>query len=214
MDTVYKFQTDKRQVWFTSDLHLYHDKEFVYKERGYNSVEDHVQGVLNKINECVGRDDVLINLGDFCLNASQDDFEYVIDNINCQNMYYVNGNHNSRIKQAYRKAIRDNFGDKFDGFDIYPVTYKNITFWGPYTEVKIGGQYITLFHFPIDIWNNVRKGWWALCGHCHGNFPEIRPEYEKGKILDVGWDNFGGPVSFQEIQTIMDNKDFLKKDHH
>ena len=29
-----------RMIWLTSDLHFFHNREFVYKPRGFNSVEE------------------------------------------------------------------------------------------------------------------------------------------------------------------------------
>lgn len=208
------FNSQKQKIYFTSDLHFQHNKEFVFAARGYESPEAHTRGVIDEINRVVGEDDVLINLGDFCLNCSEEQFEQILSEINCKNHFYINGNHNSRVKQAYAKAKNAAFGINSDGVDIYPVTYKSLTFWGDYKEIRIGKQNIILFHFPIDIWNNTRKDWWAICGHCHGNFDKITPGANNGKILDVGWDVFGRPVEYHEIKEIMDKKVYIPKDHH
>ena len=54
-------------IWFTSDLHLCHDREFVYKSRGFQSVEDMNETLINNINDCVKEEDILYILGDLGL---------------------------------------------------------------------------------------------------------------------------------------------------
>jgi hypothetical protein len=53
-----------------------------------------------------------------------------------------------------------------------------------------------------------------LCGHSHKNDKGINPDCLDGKILDVGVDNFGGPISFAEIKKIMNKKSLKVTDHH
>lgn len=36
-----------RRIWVTSDLHIGHNKEFVYKERGFQSIEEHDSALLS-----------------------------------------------------------------------------------------------------------------------------------------------------------------------
>ena len=48
-----------RRIWVTSDLHIGHNKEFVYKERGFQSIEEHDSALLSNWNELVSPDDVV-----------------------------------------------------------------------------------------------------------------------------------------------------------
>ena len=54
-----------RRIWVTSDLHIGHNKEFVYKERGFQSIEEHDSALLSNWNELVSSDDVVYVLGCF-----------------------------------------------------------------------------------------------------------------------------------------------------
>ena len=54
-------------IYFTSDLHLNHDKEFIYKERGFSSVEEMNTAIINNINETLTEGDELFILGDLML---------------------------------------------------------------------------------------------------------------------------------------------------
>jgi calcineurin-like phosphoesterase family protein len=55
----------------------------------------------------------------------------------------------------------------------------------------------------------MHNGAWHLYGHVHS-----KNEYERGKSLDVGWDAFKAPISFREINAIMETKPILNEGHH
>ena len=46
MTTVY---TPESQVWITSDLHLGHDKPFIWEARGFDSVQEMNQTIINSL---------------------------------------------------------------------------------------------------------------------------------------------------------------------
>jgi calcineurin-like phosphoesterase family protein len=59
--------TEKDKVWLMSDLHLGHSKEFLFKPRGFESIEEHNEQILKNIKECVGENDEFYILGDLTL---------------------------------------------------------------------------------------------------------------------------------------------------
>ncbi len=196
-------------MFFTSDTHFGHAQPFIYEKRGFSSVSAHDQGIINSINAVVQADDALLHLGDFCLNTNFDRFNEILSQINCQNIYYVWGNHNANLKQAYQGAIQ-----YFGYQEMYPVRYKNIVYLGYYLKFTHQKQLIIASHFPYSIWDEQKRGAWCITGHSHGGFPDTRPENKYGKILDVGWDIFKRPISFDELKKIMDKKQYVRKDGH
>lgn len=87
----------------------------------------------------------------------------------------------------------------------FPVT---LQMW----EKKIHGQLIVLCHYAMRTWKKSHWNSWQLHGHSHGKLSPI------GKQHDIGVDNNNFyPVSFDEIQSIMDwrpdNPNLIKKDH-
>ena len=44
-------------IYFTSDLHLGHSQPFIYKTRGFSSVEAMNEGLIEKFNIMVDKDD-------------------------------------------------------------------------------------------------------------------------------------------------------------
>ena len=50
MTTIY---TPKAQVWLTSDLHFGHDREFVWGARGFNSVQEMNEKIIENLQEAI-----------------------------------------------------------------------------------------------------------------------------------------------------------------
>ncbi len=184
------------RIFVTSDTHFNHNKEFVYKARGYNDVKEMNTSMIDIINRTVGEDDILIHLGDFCLNSTIEDFDYFVNSIKVKNLWLLNGNHNN----PWRKYVEQ---------------YKNrIKFLGDYYTLKIKGfgTYV-LFHFPILVWDQQSFGTKMLCGHSHGSLEFSRPENKVNKILDCGWDLHSKPLSLKEVDSIMSTKQ-IHLQHH
>lgn len=210
-------ETENQKVYFTSDLHLNHGKSFVYESRGYSSVKEHNDIIINNINNIVRYTDILFNLGDFTLNSSIGDFENFISRINCQTMYMLFGNHaNRHFKEIYKPLIKQILGENYtEDSEIYPIKYKNIIYIGNYAEIIINKQLIILSHYPIYIWNHMSGGSWHLTGHSHGGCEKTNPNTSTEKILDVGLDcHDNKPWSFDEIKTFMNKKQFVAVDKH
>ena len=56
------------QIFFSSDLHFMHDREFLYKPRGFNSIYEMNEAIVKNFNEVIDDDDDLYLLGDLMLN--------------------------------------------------------------------------------------------------------------------------------------------------
>lgn len=202
---------DDHRVYFTSDTHFNHDKAFIYEARGYKNRYEHNDALIAKINEVVRPEDTLFHLGDFCLNITPPEFESILSRINCNNIAYIWGNHNSCIRRVYEDAVTTQYGRDVE---VYPYAIGKLTYLGYYKEVIVNGHMIVIHHFPHQIWNQMQKGAWQLSGHSHYTNPTTQVEYPDNKILDVGWDGHGKPLSFPEIQKIMMNKNHIKHDKH
>lgn len=206
-----KFNNPNINHWVTSDLHLNHNKEFLYVKRGFNNIEEHNETILNNINTLVKPDDILFSLGDFCLTTPEDKFEQLISKINCKNIYLIWGNHPNPIKKIYYREIEKQYGPDID---VYPYRYKNIVFVGHHLECIIQGKYVVLNHFPIEVWENMKDGAYMLCGHSHYSLERTRKESTDGLTLDCGWEGHNSIYNFNEIVAIMKNKTIRVVDHH
>jgi calcineurin-like phosphoesterase family protein len=180
------------KIYVTSDTHFNHNRDFIFKKRGFENVNEMNNSMINTINTVVQEDDILIHLGDFCLNSTIENFEYFVSNIKVKNLWMLNGNHNN----PWSKNI-----EKFT---------QRIRFLGDYHSFKIKGHGIyVLFHFPILVWDGQSIGTKLLCGHSHGDLVYSQPGNNINKILDCGWDLYNKPLSLKEIDDIM----FTKKIH-
>lgn len=201
----------KEDVFITSDLHLNHNKDFIYDKRGFSNITEHNEFIINNINSLVKPDDILFNLGDFCLNTDEATFENFIRRINCQNIYSIWGNHPNPLQKIYNREVENAYGPDID---VYPYRYKNVVFVGYHYECIIQGKYVVLNHFPMEVWDHMKDGSYMLCGHSHYSFPKTKKESKDGLILDCGWDGHNSVYNFNEIIKIMNYKTIRAVDHH
>ena len=57
-------------IFITSDWHFNHDREFVYKVRGFDSIEEMNEAIIERHNSVVGPEDTVFALGDCGLGGS------------------------------------------------------------------------------------------------------------------------------------------------
>ena len=204
--------SEDHKVYFTSDSHFRHNQSFIFEARGYKDRYEHDDALITKINEVVRPQDTLFHLGDFCLNITPPEFEEILRRINCDNIAYIWGNHNSCIRRVYEETIAGEY--QRNDIEVYPYAVGKITYLGYYKELIVNGHMIVIHHYPHQIFNQMQKGAWQLSGHSHYTNPTTQLDHPDNKILDVGWDGHGKPLSFPEIQKIMMNKQHVKQDKH
>ena len=66
MSFIRKYNEDTK-VWLMSDLHLGHDRDFVWAKRGFSNVQEHNEALIENIKTCVGENDEFFILGDLTL---------------------------------------------------------------------------------------------------------------------------------------------------
>lgn len=54
-------------IWFTSDWHFCHDKPFIYAARGFSSINEMNEAIIERHNELVKENDIIYCLGDCML---------------------------------------------------------------------------------------------------------------------------------------------------
>ncbi|MCM1535988.1 MAG: metallophosphoesterase family protein [Clostridium sp.] len=96
-------------IWVTSDLHIGHDKAFLYEPRGFGSIEEHDKALVDNWNESVSPDDTVYVLGDVMLrhNSEDTDFSYglsVLQELN-GSLVIIRGNHDSENRiEKYKRC--------------------------------------------------------------------------------------------------------------
>ena len=178
------------EIWLTSDFHLNHNKEFVYGERGFSSVEEMNETIVERWNEVVKKDDIVYNLGDFVMSDVQLSIPY-IKALN-GNIKWIFGNHDSEKK-----------------VDMICEANPNIQVVGWAEMLKYEKKYFYLSHFPTltsnaddsHLWHRVIN----LYGHTHQQTNFLYPD--NPFIYHVGVDSHNCyPVNIEEIITDIKNR--------
>lgn len=67
----------ENKIWLTSDWHFCHNKEFLYKPRGFETIDEMNEAILQRHNEVVSPNDTVYVLGDLVLNDLDKGIEYI-----------------------------------------------------------------------------------------------------------------------------------------
>ena len=92
------------KIYLCSDLHLFHDREFIYKPRGFQSCEEMTDCYLNYWHNTVEKDDVVIVAGDFCLGNDFNKIKEVVSSLPGK-ITLVIGNHDTDKKVELYKSL-------------------------------------------------------------------------------------------------------------
>lgn len=174
-------------TFFTADLHLGHDRPFIYKSRGFTSIEEHDTAIINNINSMVAASDSFYILGDLMLGDNNRGIQN-LGQIRCENVFVVSGNHDSIARlRLYEEEL---------GFVIL----------GHAHLVKITNKRsLMLSHYPMATANfdDDKKTWeriYNLCGHTHSPY-KINPTTRSIQVGVDAWNNY--PVALEEIQNLL-----------
>lgn len=203
-------------VWFWSDMHLGHKCEHwetpLWKNRGFNSVEEHDETLIERWNDNLGEESEIFHLGDIMFGSNGEErLEEVLNRLTFKTLYLFSGNHSAGYKQLLSKSSEEN-GIRYLGFGN-----KKVYFVPNYLEIIVCGQPIVLSHYPLVSWNGQAKGSWMLHGHCHGNLwnSDIgKTLYIHCKIRDVGVEEVCYPISFENVRMRFKEKKNKTFDHH
>ena len=154
--------TDKHEkIYLTSDLHLGHDREFLWGPRNFESIAAHDEAIIANWNSVVQPDDLVYILGDVMLN----DNEHGLECLRQLNGYIVivRGNHDTDTRVTlYRKEP--------NVLRVVDAEY-----------LKVGKYHFYLSHYPTLTGNleaeSLKQCTLNLFGHTHqkNQFWEDRP---------------------------------------
>lgn len=83
-------------MYFISDLHLGHDRGFIYKQRGFQTIEEHDKTIIANWNKIIKEDDDVYVLGDLIMGNQ--DIGIALLNQLKGNIYMIRGNHDTENK--------------------------------------------------------------------------------------------------------------------
>ena len=169
-------------IWFTSDMHLGHDKDFVTKARGFETVEEMNAEIIRRWNERVYPDDDVYVLGDLTLGDVEEGIR-LIAKLNGY-LHIMRGNHDTD-KKVERYLELPN---------VVSVQYADV--------LKYGKAVFWMGHYPTITANYDDDKPWAkhvvcLFGHTH----QEQPFYNGNPYMyNVGMDAHNcTPITIDEI---------------
>ena len=173
-------------IFAVSDWHLGHDKEFIWKARGFDSLVEMEDEIVRRHNERVKPQDIVYVLGDLMLGPLADRNIELIKSMN-GNKIIIAGNHDTKSRRMLYEAI---------GWPVYDAL-----------AIKAYGYNFYLSHYPT-ITSNLEKESLKQCvinlhGHTHST---SRFYYDVPYLYNVGMDSHSCcPVSLMEaIEEIKD----------
>lgn len=203
------------QLFFTSDCHFNHDQEFIWGARGYTSVNDHRDKIINLWNQTCDENSIVFHLGDFVFRDPEAvSFNAIVNQLQFNRLYLMLGNHNSGQLLSYKTELKNRFGEDFIG-EVYPLEqklseHKSIIYLPTYVEIKVGNRHLVLSHYPIASWHNMQKGSMHLHGHCHNN---LKFDGDLRRV-DVGIERYRGPYPYQKLKEFLLQIQTKSVDHH
>ena len=178
------------EVFYTSDTHFNHIK--VARTRGFSTVEDHDNWVIETWNHLVSPDDIVWHLGDVGLGSATRVLE-IVGSLN-GTKHLITGNHDQVFP-----GNRDAFRHQHKWLKVFDSVQ-------PFARRKVQGHQFMLSHFPYigdhtpeDRYVEYRLRYNAAMpivhGHTHSHlaFDPLLAALSAVQ-LHVGWDAFCQPV--------------------
>ena len=170
------------KIYFTSDTHFCHNKDFCYEPRGFKTIEEMNEKIFNNWNSIVTDEDDIYHLGDVMLNDDTQGMMY-LENLKGK-IHIIRGNHDTDTRVEKYKQLNN----------VVEITYATI--------IKYGKTHLYLCHYPTLTANyDDDKPWHKnlvnLFGHTHQqeNFYNNNPY-----MYHVGVDSHNcKPIEIEEI---------------
>lgn len=220
MVNILKLNNDN--IFFYSDIHGKHGKDFILKPRGFSTPDEALDTLISNWNSIVTNNDICFLLGDTVVGAGPDGekvFQEIISRLNCKEIYIMPGNHFSGFSALFNRYLDMDYTiDRYYRLSIpIPSQDKIIHLIPNYYEIYVKNQFIILNHYPILSFNGQSKNSIHIYGHCHNNLikSNIGKEYVKGRVLEVSPESVGNfPLSFADIMLKIGSRVAIKTDHH
>ena len=148
-------------IYFLSDLHLFHDREFVWKVRGFRNVEHMNDTILENIYKTISAEDDFYLLGDLALGTDSERIRNTAAGLPGK-VHLIIGNHDTDSKVKIYKEL-PNFAE---------VVYS--------TVICVNKRELFLSHYPVltaEHSENPKHTVFNIHGHTHSKerFCEERP---------------------------------------
>lgn len=112
-------------IFFTSDTHFCHQREFLWGPRGFSNVEEMNEAIVERWNKVVKPEDIVYHLGDTMLNDNEKGIE-CFKRLNGQ-IFLIFGNHDTqnRINALFETCMHKVIG----GWYAYVIKYGKLSLY-------------------------------------------------------------------------------------
>ena len=187
------------KTFFTSDLHFGHNKDFLYKPRGFDNIEEHDDTVIENWNSVVSKDDTVYVLGDIMMGNDTENSIRKLNRLN-GNIIILLGNHDTNNKLIeYAKCRNVKFIRDTDR-NIVPLYAQIVkdgkwSFYCSHYPTFMTGNFLHNDHLPKKI---------ALHGHSHS---QDKYEYLEYGCYNIALDAHNNtPVLLEDIKEDLRNE--------
>lgn len=178
----------EENIWLTSDTHFGHNKDFVWKARGFDSVEEMNEAIVKRWNNVISPEDEVYHLGDFMLNNNENGLE-LLRQLN-GHIHLIIGNHDTETRlKLFEQEPK-----------IVDIQYATI--------IKCGKQYYFLSHYPTITANYDDKPYHQHLINLFGHTHQLNHFYNDNPFMfNVGMDsNDCYPMNLKTISTQIHEK--------
>lgn len=161
------------KIWLIGDTHFSHQKIIEYCNRPFRTVEEMNEILIKNWNSCIGKNDVVIMMGDFALCGKEKIIE--IGNKLKGRKHLLLGNHDGGSNDTYRAA-------GFEYIYKYPIL--------------LDEKYI-ISHYPQKIFSD---GYINIHAHTHNN-PTFSHFTKNSFCTSVELNNYK-PILFEDIKEL------------
>ena len=177
------------EIWFSSDLHFFHDRAFIYEPRGFSSVEEMNEVLLENFNKEISDSDQVYLLGDLMLGNTEEGLKLLKSIKGFK--WIIIGNHDTGSRILKYNEL----------FNCEVIGYASLQ-----TFSKRNRLYLS--HYPTIMGNFEEKKKTCLHGHTHS---KDKLQYIGNGCINVAvdaWDN--KPVHMDEVLKIKSSISYMK----
>jgi len=178
--TIFLNKKNLDRTYITADLHLNHKNIIQYCNRPFSSVREMNRQLVKNWNKTIGRDDMVLYLGDLAFGKGKNKVKYWLNQLNGR-VYFIRGNHDNNIPNfvPHIDKCKLLYEDK-----AYLVNKKQKTFLLAHRPER-----------PQD-WDG-----WIIHGHEHNNNPEKYPFINReNKTINVSTELTGyRPIPLESL---------------
>lgn len=192
------------RAYFTSDLHIGHDKDFVWAKRGFSSIEEHDSFILDYWSRTVTYDDIVVLVGDFVMGKSKIERAFeIIERMPFKDLLWICGNHDhpvakmaEHIGTTTRSVIVRDMGE--------PVSFANAVV-SHFPPGMIGEHKEDRHRDYSKYAPKLTDGDKFVHGHTHSD--KFLTQVGDKTLIHVGWDTHHGFVELIDNDFVQPQKD-------